>query len=78
MGIATGRAVAPAQPGQLRLNGVGKFETRNGGALWAGITPKEPVAALAGSAEERLLGRLLEACQARNFRCVLPTPAQLR
>ena len=26
----------------LRISGVGKFEKRNGGALWAGISPKEP------------------------------------
>jgi 2'-5' RNA ligase len=39
---------------ELRVNGVGKFETRNGGALWAGITPKEPVAALAGKVERAL------------------------
>ena len=39
---------------ELRVNGVGKFEKRNGGALWAGITPKEPVAALAGKVERAL------------------------
>ena len=38
----------------LRVNGVGKFEKRNGGALWAGVTPKEPVAALAGKVERAL------------------------
>ena len=39
---------------ELRLNGVGKFERRNGGALWAGIAPKEPVAALAAKVERAL------------------------
>lgn len=35
----------------LRIAGVGKFEQRNGGALWAGIDPKEPAAALAAKVE---------------------------
>jgi 2'-5' RNA ligase len=38
----------------LRVKGVGKFERRNGGALWAGVEPKEPVAALAGKVERAL------------------------
>jgi 2'-5' RNA ligase len=36
---------------QLRINGVGRFEQRSAGALWAGIEPKEPVAALAAKIE---------------------------
>ncbi|NUT00998.1 MAG: RNA 2',3'-cyclic phosphodiesterase [Sphingomonas sp.] len=35
----------------LRIAGVGKFEKRSGGALWAGIAPKEPAAALAAKVE---------------------------
>ena len=35
----------------LRIRGVGQFEKRSGGALWAGIDPKEPVAALAAKIE---------------------------
>ena len=35
----------------LRIKGVGQFEKRNGGALWAGIDPKEPVAVLAAKIE---------------------------
>ena len=35
----------------LRVNGVGKFEQRNGGALWAAIEPKQPVTALAAKVE---------------------------
>lgn len=31
----------------LRLDGIGRFARRSGGALWAGIAPREPVAALA-------------------------------
>ena len=35
----------------LRISSVGKFEKRSGGALWAGISPKEPAAALAAKVE---------------------------
>ena len=38
----------------LRLNGVGKFEQRNGGALWAGVDPKPPVVALAAKVERAI------------------------
>lgn len=36
---------------QMRVTGIGKFEQRNGGALWAGVDPKEPVTALAAKVE---------------------------
>jgi 2'-5' RNA ligase len=36
---------------ELRIKGVGSFDHRSGGALWAGVDPKEPVAALAAKAE---------------------------
>lgn len=36
---------------ELRVTGVGIFERRNGGALWAGVEPKPPVAALAAKVE---------------------------
>ena len=35
----------------LRVSGAGRFEQRSGGALWAGIEPKDPVAALAAKVE---------------------------
>ncbi len=35
----------------IRINGIGRFEQRNSGALWAGVEPKEPVAALAAKVE---------------------------
>jgi 2'-5' RNA ligase len=35
----------------LRVAGVGKFERRNGGALWAAIEPRAPVAELAARVE---------------------------
>jgi 2'-5' RNA ligase len=36
---------------QLRISGVGRFERRNGGALWAAVTPREQVAELAAKVE---------------------------
>src|SRR5690242_19768036 len=32
---------------QLRIAGVGRFEQRSSGAIWAGVEPKAPLAALA-------------------------------
>lgn len=40
-----------AAPFALSLAGVGRFDRRNGGALWAGVAPREPVAALAAKVE---------------------------
>jgi 2'-5' RNA ligase len=40
-----------AEPFQLRIAGVGRFEQRDSGALWAGVEPKAPVAALAAKVE---------------------------
>jgi 2'-5' RNA ligase len=40
-----------ASPFQLRIAGVGCFEQRSSGALWAGVEPKAPVAALAAKIE---------------------------
>ena len=39
---------------ELRVSGVGKFERRSGGALWAGVEPKEPVTVLAAKVERTL------------------------
>jgi len=38
-------------PFELRVACVGSFEKRTSGALWAGVEPKEPVAALAAKVE---------------------------
>ena len=38
----------------LNVVGVGKFEQRNGGALWAGVHPKAPVGALAAKVERAI------------------------
>ena len=40
-----------AAPMELRIAGVGRFEQRNSGALWAGVEPKPPLAALAAKVE---------------------------
>src|SRR4029450_11800948 len=32
----------------LRINGVGRFDQKRGGALWAGVRPQTQVAALGG------------------------------
>jgi 2'-5' RNA ligase len=40
-----------AEPFVLRISGVGRFEQRSGGALWAGVEPREPLAALAAKVE---------------------------
>ena len=45
---------------ELRIAGVGIFERRNGGALWAGIQPREPVAALAAKVERTCVAAGLE------------------
>ena len=45
---------------ELRITGVGMFEQRNGGALWAGVQPKEPVAALAAKVERACVAAGLE------------------
>src|SRR5438874_2574419 len=36
---------------ELRINSLGRFAQRNSGALWAGLEPKEPLAALAAKVE---------------------------
>ena len=38
-------------PFSLKLGGVGRFDQRNGGALWAGVEPKSAVSALAAKIE---------------------------
>jgi 2'-5' RNA ligase len=46
---ALGRIHSPSF--ELSIAGVGRFEQRNSGALWAGVEPKPPVAALAAKVE---------------------------
>jgi 2'-5' RNA ligase len=40
-----------ARPFDIRINGVGRFDQRNSGALWAGVEPKEPLSALGAKVE---------------------------
>jgi len=49
--IAAALARIRAAPLALALDGVGRFDRRNGGALWAGVAPRQPVAALAAKVE---------------------------
>jgi 2'-5' RNA ligase len=49
-----------SKPFELRVSGVGMFEQRNGGALWAGVQPKAPVAALATKVERACVAAGLE------------------
>ena len=49
-----------AEKFSIRIESVGRFEQRNSGALWAGVEPKAPLAALAGKVERACLGAGLE------------------
>ena len=49
-----------AQPFTIRVSGVGRFEQRSSGVLWAGVEPKEPLAALAAKVERVCLAVGLE------------------
>jgi 2'-5' RNA ligase len=45
---------------ELRIAGVGRFERRNGGALWAAVEPREPVAELAAKVDRACVQAGLE------------------
>jgi 2'-5' RNA ligase len=49
LAAALGRIRSERIPARIR--GVGRFEQRSAGALWAGVEPKEPLAALAAKVE---------------------------
>lgn len=49
--IADALSKVTFDPFELRLLGVGKFDRRSGGALWAGVSPRDPVAALAAKVD---------------------------
>lgn len=49
--IAAALAQIRAAPFKIRLAGIGRFDRRNGGAIWAGVEPKAPVAALSAKVE---------------------------
>ncbi len=52
------RVHAPAF--RIRIHGVGCFERRSGGALWAGVEPKKPVAELAAKIDRACIDSGLE------------------
>jgi 2'-5' RNA ligase len=58
--VAAALAEIRARPFEARLSGVGRFEQRSTGALWAGVEPKEPLAALAAKIERACLAVGLE------------------
>ncbi len=58
--LAAALAAIRAQPFDIRLKGVGRFEQRNTGALWAGLEPKAPLAALAAKVERACIAVGLE------------------
>jgi 2'-5' RNA ligase len=58
--LADALAVVRADRFQLRINGVGGFEQRSSGALWAGVEPREPIGALAAKIERACVGIGLE------------------
>jgi len=49
--LATALAAIHFERFDLRLSGVGRFARRRGGALWAGVAPREPLAQLAAKAD---------------------------
>ena len=49
--IATALSRIRSDGFDLKLAGLGSFDRRNGGALWAAVAPREPVAALAAKVE---------------------------
>jgi 2'-5' RNA ligase len=58
--LADGLSRVRAERFEARINGVGRFEQRSAGALWAGVEPKEPLAALAAKVERVCLAVGLE------------------
>jgi 2'-5' RNA ligase len=58
--IAAALARIRAPRFDLRIKSVGRFEARNAGALWAGVEPKVPVAALAAKVERVCVNSALE------------------
>jgi len=49
--LAAGLSRIQSEAFELRVAGVGRFEQRSSGALWAGVEPKTAVAALAAKVE---------------------------
>src|SRR3982751_409311 len=58
--LALALGAVRSDPFDLRIKGVGRFEQRNSGALWAGVEPKDPLAALAAKVERTCVAVGLE------------------
>ena len=58
--LASALSAVRAPPFSIRVNGVGRFDQRSSGALWAGVEPKEKLVALAAKVERVCLGVGLE------------------
>ena len=58
--IATALSALRSPPVELRLSGVGRFAQRRGGALWAGVAPKDPLAQLAAKIDRACVSAGLE------------------
>jgi 2'-5' RNA ligase len=58
--IADALALVRAPRFTIRVNGTGRFEQRSGGALWAGVEPKEPLAVVAAKVERACIATGLE------------------
>jgi RNA 2',3'-cyclic 3'-phosphodiesterase len=56
-----------AAPFDARISGAGRFEQRSSGALWAGVEPKAPLAALAAKVERACQSVGLEPERKRGF-----------
>ena len=55
--LAAALGAHPLRPRSTsRIDGVGRFDQRRGGALWAGVEPREPLAALAAKVERACVG----------------------
>jgi 2'-5' RNA ligase len=52
--VAAALSMLHAPAFAMRLSGVGQFHHRRSGTLWAGVSPREPVAALAAKVERAL------------------------
>jgi len=58
--LAVALGTIRAAPFDFRISGVGRFEQRNSGTLWAGVEPKASLAALAAKVERAALAAGLE------------------
>jgi 2'-5' RNA ligase len=58
--LAAALAAIHAPAFELRISGVGRFKQRSSGALWAGVEPRAPLAALAAKIERACLSAGLD------------------